>query len=206
MTKRPGDEPYRPGTLSRALVSLLRLCPARGRDSESVTAARDVNADLLNHLSPEGRHVLDVARIEARNLGHGRVSTEHLLLALTRDPNSGACRVLEQLGTTPARVRMSVLDSLLSGADPDPGALGLTPRARLAVELGHRASARIGVPLTAPEHLLIGLATEREGIAAKTLRKCGITARAAESRVASDLDGRTAAPRGKGAVPREAAG
>ncbi|WP_373427549.1 Clp protease N-terminal domain-containing protein [Arthrobacter sp. B3I9] len=68
----------------------------------------------------------------------------------------------------------------------------------------HRASARIGVPSTAPEHLLIGLAAEAEGVAAKALRNSGITARTAEKPVTSDLDGRTKARRGKGAVREEA--
>jgi ATP-dependent Clp protease ATP-binding subunit ClpC len=202
MTGQLGDEPYRPGKLSRAVASLLGLSTAKSltrcSNTKGMKSVQEANADLLDRLTPAGRRVLDAARNEAWALGQSKVGTEHLLLALTRDPESGACRVLEQLGAIPSRVQADVLGSLVSGAKsapatgkiPPAGPLGLTPRARLAVQLGHRASARIGVPSTAPEHLLIGLAAEAEGVAAKALRNSGITARTAEKRVTSDLDGR----------------
>jgi ATP-dependent Clp protease ATP-binding subunit ClpA len=210
MTRHSGDDPCPPGKLSRAVAALLGLSSSRGRNQFGPTVcatgwvkgAPEANAGLFDRLTPEGHHVLDDARYEACALGHHKVGTEHLLLALTRNLESGACRVMEQMRTAPLRVRTDVLGSLACGTEPPPavdgkpapGPLGLTPRARLAVELGHRASARIGAPLTGPEHLLIGLAAEGEGIAAKALRKSGITARTAENRVASDLGGRTAAP------------
>jgi ATP-dependent Clp protease ATP-binding subunit ClpA len=37
---------------------------------------------------------------EARRLGHGYVGTEHLLLALTRNPEGSASRILGELGVT----------------------------------------------------------------------------------------------------------
>lgn len=201
MTRQPGDDPSRLGKFSLAAASLRGLSAALGRDrtrqsvsAESAKTAQEANADLLEHLTPEGHNVLEAAINEAWDLGHGRVGTEHLLLALTRNAESGACRVMEQLGTTPLRIRTDVLNSLTTGAKPSSVPLALTPRARLAVELGHRASARIGVPLTAPEHLLIGLAAEGEGIAAKALQKSGIVARTAENQVTANLDGRTTAP------------
>ncbi len=44
---------------------------------------------------------LTVAAQEARRLRHNHVGTEHLLLALTRNPDSTATRALERLGVTP---------------------------------------------------------------------------------------------------------
>lgn len=201
MTRQPGDKPSRfekfslgvPSSI-RGLHAGLRWPRARRRITESIQTTQETGADLHDRLAPEGRLVLDIAQDEARALGHRRVGTEHLLLALTGNAGSGACRVLEQLGTTPLRVRTDVLNSIVTGAAPTSGPLALTPRARLAVELGHRASARIGVALTETEHLLIGLAAEGEGIAAKALHKSGIMARTAEHQVTADLDGRRPAP------------
>jgi hypothetical protein len=146
---------------------------------------------VFERLSPAGRDALDVARKEARILGHRTVGTEHLLLALTRNVESGACTVMIRMGATPAKVRADVLNAIVTGPVPtSSGRLAFTPRARLAVELAHRASIRIGVPQTGTEYLLIGLAAEGEGIAAKALFKSGIVARTAENQVIIDLDGK----------------
>ncbi|NOG52715.1 MAG: hypothetical protein HND48_27155 [Chloroflexi bacterium] len=42
---------------------------------------------------------------EARRMGHHYIGTEHLLLALVRQPEGTAIRVLRQLGITPEEVR-----------------------------------------------------------------------------------------------------
>ena len=44
---------------------------------------------------------------EARRLGHSYVGTEHVLLALTRDPQAGATRILRQLGVSHESIRNS---------------------------------------------------------------------------------------------------
>lgn len=159
--------------------------------SAAVDAIPEGKPDQLERLSEAGLNALIVAHEEARILGHRTVGTEHLLLALTRNAESGAFRVMERMGASPARVRADTLQTVVSGAAPTSGQLAFTPRARLAVELAHRASTRIGVPQTGTEHLLIGLAAEAEGIAAKTLNKSGICARTAENQVTADLDERT---------------
>jgi hypothetical protein len=156
----------------------------------SVDATPGGSPELFERLSCAGRDTLDAAQEEARILGHRTVGTEHLLLALTRNPESGACKVMERMGATPAGVRAEVVDAVVTGPAPSSGPLAFTPRARLAVELAHRASFRIGASRTGTEHLLIGLAAEREGIAARALSKSGIIARTAEHQVIIDLDGK----------------
>jgi ATP-dependent Clp protease ATP-binding subunit ClpA len=124
MTGQSGNGPYRPGKLSRAVASLLGLSTAKSltrcSNTKGMKSVEEANADLLDRLNSEGRRVLDAARNVAWALGQSKVGTEHLLLALTRDPESGACRVLEQLGTTPSRVQADVLGSLVSGAKSAP--------------------------------------------------------------------------------------
>jgi Clp amino terminal domain, pathogenicity island component len=173
-------------TSIRRLFSRIR--PSRPSPSPVLP---DIKPDLLQGLTPRALKSLSVAQEEARSLGHRYIGTEHLLLALANDPEFTAYRVLEQLGAVPSIVRARVLQVLVTG--PGPGleceALALTPRARLALELAHRASIRISVAETGTEHLLIGLAGESEGIGAKTLRKFSICAKDAEHRVTANLDG-----------------
>jgi ATP-dependent Clp protease ATP-binding subunit ClpC len=150
----------------------------------------DVKPSLLERLTPGALKSLSVAQEEAKSLGHRHIGTEHLLLALTKAPEFTAYRVLEQLGAVPSTVRAQVLQVLETGSGPglESEALALTPRARLALELAHRASIRINVPETGTEHLLIGLAGESEGIGAKTLGKFSISAKDAEHQVTTNLD------------------
>jgi ATP-dependent Clp protease ATP-binding subunit ClpC len=162
----------------------------RQQSSSPTTVLPDVRPDLLNRLSPAALKTLSFAQEEAKTLGHRHIGTEHLLLALTRDPEFAAYKLLEQMAAAPATVRDQVVQVLVTSPEVGPGALTLTPRARLALELAHRASTRIGVPQTGTEHLLIGLAAESEGIGARTLGKSGISAKAAEHQVTTQLDGK----------------
>lgn len=183
-----GEPPVRRSYFSR-IYQQLRHAGNRP-PAESPGPSSDGTHDQRERLSPGARSALDAAQEEARMLGHRAVGTEHLLLALTRNADSDACGLMKRMGASPAGVRADVLKVVAAGAAPTPDRPALTPRARLAVDLGHRAAIRIGAPYTGPEHLLIGLAAEGEGIAARTLYKSGILARTAEQHAAALLDGK----------------
>lgn len=161
--------------------------------SGTVDAGLTGSPGQLERLSPDALNALVVARQQAVSLRHRAVGTEHLLLALTLDAASGAFKVMQQMEANPDTVRAEISRLLVPGARTATASElpPFTPRARLAIELAHRASARIGVTLTATEHLLIGLAAESEGIAAKALNKFGVIARTAENQVTADLDEKT---------------
>jgi ATP-dependent Clp protease ATP-binding subunit ClpA len=54
-----------------------------------------------------GERYIAAGAEEARRLGHSYVGTEHVLLALTRNPQGGAARILSELGVTHADVQGS---------------------------------------------------------------------------------------------------
>jgi ATP-dependent Clp protease ATP-binding subunit ClpA len=63
---------------------------------------------------------------EARRLGHNCVGTEHVLLALVRDGDGGAARLLGQLAVTPEAIEQALTCWLGGGGPPgkiDPRAL-----------------------------------------------------------------------------------
>lgn len=57
--------------------------------------------------TPRGKKVVEFAIIEARDLGHNYVGTEHVLLGLLREPDGIAGQVLQSLGMTVEKVRDS---------------------------------------------------------------------------------------------------
>jgi ATP-dependent Clp protease ATP-binding subunit ClpC len=70
-------------------------------------------------LTPRAKKVLQLARREALQLGHGYIGTEHLLLGLIREGEGVAAQVLANLGADLNRVRQQVI-YLLHGYQEDP--------------------------------------------------------------------------------------
>src|SRR5215207_9071462 len=59
-------------------------------------------------VSPRLKRALELARAEARRLGHRCVGTEHVLLGIARLDEGVGARMLRDLGAPPARVREEV--------------------------------------------------------------------------------------------------
>lgn len=128
----------------------------------------------LSRLTAQGQAVLDLAREEALRFQHNYIGTEHLLLGLVRAEESVAAQVLARLGVALTKVRSAVEFIIGRGDRVVLSEIGLTPRAKKVVELSINEAARLNQPLTSPEHLLLGLIREGEGIAAGVLTSLGV--------------------------------
>jgi ATP-dependent Clp protease ATP-binding subunit ClpA len=71
--------------------------------------------------SAPARDTLRNALVEALELGHNYIGTEHILLGLLRDPDAPAAQVLARLGATPAETKVR-LTELLRGFTKPPAA------------------------------------------------------------------------------------
>jgi hypothetical protein len=76
-------------------------------------------------VSAHARRILEGSRREAQRRGDAHIAVEHLLLALLSDSRNGAVQTLEQLRTTPERIRRQ-LDRLWP-ADGGPTAVAGEP-------------------------------------------------------------------------------
>jgi hypothetical protein len=122
---------------------------------------------------------------EAFRLGHDRVGTEHLLLALLRDQECLAVAALSERGVEAEAARRSVEEAAGPGqADGHPGEpdeqdqpAGLHLRQTRPVTLVYGLAAREARGLehdrVGTEHLLLGLAREGDGVAARVLDDLG---------------------------------
>ena len=131
----------------------------------------------FTRFTKEARAVVVHAQEEAKDLGHGQVGTEHLLLGLLRAEEQTAARVLNGLGVELEQVRAEVVRAIGSG-DHSPGdkALRLTPRAKKALEHSLREALDLEHHYIGAEHILLGLLRERSGLAARILRDLGAEA------------------------------
>jgi Clp amino terminal domain, pathogenicity island component len=115
------------------------------------------------------------AKQEAGRRGHDRVGTEHLLLGLLRDEQCLAVATLVGLGIDPEAVRLRVEETVGQGPG-EPGLgfhLPMTKPATLVLALAGRETTELEGDRLGTEHLLLGLAREGEGVAARVLQGLG---------------------------------
>jgi ATP-dependent Clp protease ATP-binding subunit ClpC len=125
--------------------------------------------------SERARRVLTLAQEEAQHFNHNYIGTEHILLGLVREDEGVAAKVLTNMGVGLNRVRSAVEFIIGRGEKPSSGQVGLTPRAKRVIELAVDEARRLDHNYIGTEHLLLGLLSEGEGVAAHVLDSFGIT-------------------------------
>jgi ATP-dependent Clp protease ATP-binding subunit ClpC len=139
---------------------------------------------LAERLSKHAHEILQAATQLAAQFERPEVDTEHLLYALA---DSDVIRtVLSQFKIKPDELRAQLEKEMPRGRAERPEnvtEIGVSPRLKDALTRALRASAELGHSYVGPEHLLIGLAEEGEGLAAELLRRYGLTAQAIRQQV-----------------------
>jgi ATP-dependent Clp protease ATP-binding subunit ClpC len=148
---------------------------ARGRPAGGI-------AERLSHHAEE---ILQSAARRAQDLNRREVDTEHLLYALT---DSDVVRtLLDQFKVSIEDLRQQLdqdAQSSHGGAtERADTTIGVSPRVKDALSRAFQASHDFGHSYVGPEHLLIGLTEEGEGLAADVLRRYGLTAQAIRQQV-----------------------
>jgi ATP-dependent Clp protease ATP-binding subunit ClpC len=112
-----------------------------------------------------------LAREEARGLKHNRIGTEHILLGLLDIEDGLAAQVLNStLGVTADSVRDRVVVIVGAGEEVSTGQITVTPRSKNVLELALREAMSLGTNAVWPEHILLGLVREGQGVAARILQ------------------------------------
>ncbi len=129
---------------------------------------------MRRHFTKSAERVLEDARRVAQEMKHNHVGTEHLLVALTRNPGVAA-EVLRTNGVEEEKL-LELVDEqisfntvvLLSEREE------LTPRARKIIQRAQDEAERMGVSQAGTEHLLIAILKETDCIAVRLLNTKGI--------------------------------
>jgi ATP-dependent Clp protease ATP-binding subunit ClpC len=124
---------------------------------------------MFERFTEPARQVVVLAQDEARTLEHNFIGTEHVLLGLLRVEDDIAAAALESLGVRIDDVRGQVARIVGSGEDVGAGQIPFTPRAKRVLDLGLREAVVLGHEHIGPEHLLLGLAREDDGVACRIL-------------------------------------
>ncbi|MBQ0137830.1 MAG: ATP-dependent Clp protease ATP-binding subunit [Kurthia sp.] len=95
---------------------------------EELVGVGSKNVGPIVHYTPRAKKVIELSVDESRKLGHSYIGTEHILLALIREGEGVAARVLNNSGVSLNKARQQVLQ-LLGSADATPNGGASTPAA-----------------------------------------------------------------------------
>lgn len=93
---------------------------------EELVGVGSKNVGPIVHYTPRAKKVIELSVDESRKLGHSYIGTEHILLALIREGEGVAARVLNNAGVSLNKARQQVLQ-LLGSSDSAQGGNPATP-------------------------------------------------------------------------------
>ncbi len=136
--------------------------------------------NLEDLLSDHAKEIIQKAAETTVKFGRREVDTEHLLYALA--DSDVTAEVLKQFKLTKEDLKGYIEANAPKGTEkkPDEGQVEVTvsPRIKSVLENAFQTARELGHGYIGPEHLLIALAEEDEGMAGDVLRKYGLTPQA----------------------------
>lgn len=120
------------------------------------------------------RSAMNNAQIEAQQLGHNYVGTEHLLLGIISVSESLASKILIEKEITIEAIREHIKQLVGESEVTDSGNFAMTPRTKNVMELSMREARALNHGYVGTEHILLALSREHGSIAARILLDLGI--------------------------------
>lgn len=130
---------------------------------------------MFNKFTERAQKVLIYAEEEAAKLKHGYVGTEHILLGILKQQDGASKEILTSMKVSKEAVKKLVLDYEGEGdVEMHKGELPLTPRAKRLLEISLLETRSLNHNYISPEHLLLALIKEPEGVAYTILANLGV--------------------------------
>ncbi|TCO56035.1 Clp protease N-terminal domain-containing protein [Actinocrispum wychmicini] len=148
-------------------------------------------AELTGHIpfTPRAKKTLELALREATQLHHNYIGTEHILLALVKDDESVAAKVLAERITPISKIRAAVLVSV-AGPQDVPAASPWPAGTPATEDTVATASALAGGAPVGSHHLLEAMLRAENSMAARVLRELGVDPDAVADKI-DELDPET---------------
>jgi ATP-dependent Clp protease ATP-binding subunit ClpC len=139
---------------------------------------------LFERFTEHARDVLRLEGLEAHRMHQEHLGTEHLLLALVREPDGHGHQAMVNMGVTLKQLRRALRELIEN--DPDtkiPDAFHMTPKAKHVMVMAIEEARAHKNGSLGTEHLLLALLREPEGIAMQVLSKLNLTAQSVSQEV-----------------------
>ena len=127
--------------------------------------------EVLQNFTPRAQKVIELAQKQAVRLGHSFIGTEHVLLGLLELGQGIACTVLLRFGVQYEAVRKE-MERLIPVVHSNPSMRSPTPTPRVEKVFGQakKEAEALRHQYIGTEHLLLGLLSEPDGVAARMLK------------------------------------
>jgi hypothetical protein len=178
------------------LTHFVDRCRRSGRSWAEISRALGVTKQAVHkrfsstptfeRFTVRARGALTGAAAAATRLRHNYVGTEHVLLGLFAEPEGIAAKVLVESGLTAEQTEAAVL-AITPRGDTEVGAPPFTPRAASCLEKAVAEALQLGHNYIGTEHILLGLFTDPDGLAARILHDAGVTHDAIRERIVAML-------------------
>jgi ATP-dependent Clp protease ATP-binding subunit ClpC len=129
---------------------------------------------MFGRFTERAQKVLRFAQDEAREFRHGYVGTEHILLGILKEESGVSRGLLNELGITGEAVK-NLIDEYEGKGDMEfyKNEIPLTPRTKRLLDLSLLEARNLGHNYITPEHILLALTRESEGVAYTILANLG---------------------------------
>ena len=141
------------------------------------------------NFTPRAEQALAVARKYAFELRHSYVGTEHLLLSLTNLQDGMAVNILRSLGIDPNQLQNALEQEIERSDSPEgPGNIPYTSRVKQALRFAALEARSLQHSYVGTEHLLLGILREKESVAARILKKLGVSLDECRKTLLAEID------------------
>lgn len=129
---------------------------------------------MFERFTEKAIKVIMLGQEEARRLGHNFVGTEQILLGIIGEGTSLAYKALKNVGVNLKDARLEVEGLIGRGQGMVSTEIPFTPRAKKVLELALQRSQSLGINYIGPEHLLLGILDEANGMAIRVLENLSV--------------------------------
>lgn len=130
-----------------------------------------VGMDVLSRLTQRANQSLILSVSKVRELKQQYVDTEHVLWGLLHD--NGIYQLISECRAIPSEIQTNIEKDFKPGDYV--GQPHFSPRVKRVLELSLSSARSLGYEFISPEHILLSLSHEGEGVAARILSKFNIT-------------------------------
>lgn len=120
------------------------------------------------------KRAIDVAESECLERGGIYICPEHLLLGVLEDPDGVAARALKGIGVEAERLRAEIVRRCRVSGPPLEGEASFSYATQRALQIAMAERHRLGPTKLTPDHFLLGLLQEPDGVAGRVLSDFGV--------------------------------
>lgn len=132
---------------------------------------------MFDKFTERAGRALNLALESARELGHGYIGSEHILLGLLREEEGIAAKALNNKGITVQKVVGVIMEIIGSGAPSSVTPSDMTPRTKKILELSFFEARNLGHNYVGTEHILLAILKEGDSKAVEILENIGVDVR-----------------------------